>query len=85
MPVQVLKGDKLDAQARDDLADEERLHGANLRGIIAGDTSGFLDEFQRHMDRVDEIMRAMVGRRSHGLRRLFHFRTHETPPAHPRP
>jgi hypothetical protein len=44
-----LKGDKLDARARDDLANEERLHGANLRGIIAGDTSGFLDEFQRHM------------------------------------
>jgi hypothetical protein len=64
--VHITQGDKLDAQARGELAEEERRHNDSLRQIIAGDSSRFIHEFQRHMDRVHEIMWALVDRRSPG-------------------
>jgi hypothetical protein len=57
-------GKKLDAQARRELDEETQRHREALSGLTANQVDAVVAEANRHLGRVNEIMRAMVGRAS---------------------
>lgn len=55
--------DKLDAQAARELEEERQRLERNLGAMGPKDSGAIAREVDRHMDRVEEIMRELVSRR----------------------
>ena len=62
----------LDHEARAELESETRRHRESLAGLTPRDTGKVVAEANRHLDRVQAIMRALAHRATVGLN-LFHI------------
>ena len=65
-------GTKLDEQGAQEYRQERERHAAALAALRPGDCDAIAEEFNRHFDRVNQILRDFAGRSGRGAAAGLH-------------